>query len=235
MPRLLSSLLLVVALLPLAACQADNNSNSANATQPAAQPRPAQASQAPTTDFRAGEHYEVLRQPVRTSDPDRIEVVEVFWYGCGHCFTFKPMVEEWERTLPDDVLKQRLPAMWHPVMELHARAYYTAETLDVVEPMHTAIFEAMNLRGKKLESKAEIAELFEANGVSREDFESTFESFGINSAVSRGDSRQRAYGVRGTPELVVNGKYRITGTMAGSHAAMLQVADHLIEKERSAR
>lgn len=232
MPRLLSSFLLTLAMLPLVACQADNNSAQ---TQRLSQPRPAAntAPPAPPTEFQAGQHYEVLRQPVRTNNPDRIEVVEVFWYGCGHCFTFKPMVEEWQKTLAEDVVKTRLPAVWHPVMELHARAYYTAESLGVIDQVHTRIFEAMNLRGQELDSKEDIGELFEAAGVPREDFDATFESFGVNSAITRGESRQRAYGIRGTPELIVNGKYRITGTMAGSHAGMLHVADYLIEKERA--
>lgn len=246
MIRLLSYFLFAFALLPLSGCGAEPNNSTTSSTTtstPAAQQAPtAPAAEqrsstpaAPAIDFKAGQHYEVLRQPVRTSDPERIEVVEVFWYGCGHCYTFKPLAEEWAETLADDVMKTRLPAVWHPVMEVHARAYYTAESLDVVEKVHTAIFEAMNLRGEELDNKKELADLFEAAGVSRDEFEQTFDSFGVNSALTRGDSRQRAYGVRGTPELIVNGKYRITGTMAGSHAGMLQVADHLIEKERNSR
>lgn len=241
MIRLLSYFLFVFALLPLTGCGAEPNSSAANSastqqapTAPAAEQRP-NSQAAPAVDFQAGQHYEVLRQPVRTSDPERIEVVEVFWYGCGHCYTFKPMVEEWAETLADDVVKTRLPAVWHPVMELHARAYYTAEALGVVDQVHTPIFEAMNLRGEELDNKKDIGDLFEAAGVSRDDFEQTFDSFGVSSALTRGDSRQRAYGIRGTPELIVNGKYRITGTMAGSHAGMLQVADYLIEKERNSR
>lgn len=241
MIRLLSYFLLAFVAMPLTGCGAEPSStNSQPAAQqapsaPTAEQRSSAPASAPAVDFQAGQHYEVLRQPVRTDDPERIEVVEVFWYGCGHCYTFKPMVEEWAETLGDDVAKSRLPAVWHPVMELHARAYYTAESLGVVDKIHTPIFEAMNLRGEELDNKKDIAELFEAAGVSREEFEQTFDSFGINSAITRGDSRQRAYGTRGTPELIVNGKYRITGTMAGSHAGMLQVADHLIEMERNSR
>lgn len=235
MTRLLSSFLLALLLTPLSGCGAESNTAKAPAASlqaaPTAAPQP--AAPAPVIDFKAGQHYEVLRQPVRTSDPERIEVVEVFWYGCGHCFTFKPMAEQWAATLPGDVVKVRLPAVWHPVMELHARAYYTAESLGVVDRVHTPLFEAMNLRNEKLDSKDDIADVFEAAGVSRQEFADTFDSFGITSALSRGDSRQRTYGIRGTPELIVNGKYRITGTMAGSHAGMLQVADHLIEKERN--
>lgn len=239
MIRLLSCFLFAFVIMPLTGCGAESNGSATTVAAPA-QPAPSataaeRRSSAPAVDFKAGQHYEVLRQSVRTSDPDRIEVVEVFWYGCGHCYTFKPMVEEWAETLGNDVVKSRLPAVWHPVMELHARAYYTAESLGVVDKVHTAIFEAMNLRGEELASKKDIADLFEAAGVSREEFEDTFDSFGINSAITRGDSRQRAYGIRGTPELIVDGKYRITGTMAGSHAGMLQVADHLIEMERSSR
>lgn len=238
MSRLLATLLLSFLVLPLSACQADNGSSTtppATSQQPASSQTQDAPPPPPVAGFKAGEHYEVLRQPVRTSDPERIEVTEVFWYGCGHCFTFEPLVHEWTQTLDDDVVITRLPAIWHPTMELHAKAYFTAESLGVVDQVHKPIFEAMNLHRDPLDSAEAIAELFEANGVSREDFERTFDSFGINSAVRQADSRQRAFGVRGTPELIVNGKYRITGTLAGSHATMLQVADQLIEQERATR
>lgn len=182
--------------------------------------------------YTAGKHYEVLETPVRTSNPKRIEVAEVFWYGCSHCFTFEPMVSTWASQLPEDVNFMHSPAIWHKSMELHARAYYTAKALKVLDSVHLAIFEAMNLKKNKLASKEAIGKIFVAQGVELDKFNKTFDSFGVVSATKQADARQRSYGIKGTPEMVVNGKYRLSAKMAGSQQGMLQVADYLIEKER---
>ena len=184
--------------------------------------------------YQAGTHYEVLTTPVHTSDPKRIEVTEVFWYGCSHCFSFEPMVSAWADQLPEDVKLVHSPAIWHKTMALHARAYYTAKALKVLDPVHRAIFEAMNLKKNKLASKKAIGKIFLAQGVDLDKFNKTFDSFGVVSATKQADARQRSYNVRGTPEMVVNGKYRINAKMAGGQGGMLKVADYLIGIEREA-
>jgi thiol:disulfide interchange protein DsbA len=183
--------------------------------------------------YKAGTHYEVLETPVRTSDPKRIEVAEVFWYGCSHCFTFEPMVSTWASQLPEDVNFVHSPAIWHKNMELHARAYYTAKALKVLDPVHMAIFKAMNLKKNKLASKEAIGKIFVAQGVDLDKFNKTFDSFGVVSATKQADARQRSYGIKGTPEMVVNGKYRLSAKMAGSQQGMLKVAEYLVALERS--
>mgnify|MGYP002700321400 CR=1 FL=1 len=182
--------------------------------------------------YTAGKHYEVLETPVRTSDPKRIEVAEVFWYGCSHCFSFEPMVSTWASQLPEDVNFVHSPAIWHKSMELHARAYYTAKALKVLDNVHQAIFEAMNLKKNKLANKEAIGKIFVAQGVDLDKFNKTFDSFGVVSATKQADARQRGYGVKGTPEMVVNGKYRLSAKMAGGQQGMLKVAGYLINLER---
>lgn len=209
-------------------CQAEEAPSSATPAE-----SPAKASSA---NYEAGVHYEVLPQPVATVDSDKIEVAEVFWYGCGHCFSFESELRPWAESQPEDVVLVGSPAMWdnQGIMERHARIYYTAKALKVLDKVHEATFNAMHLEKKTLRSEGEIAELFVAQGVSKEDFERTFNSFGVTSAVKQAEARQRSYRIQGTPELIVNGKYRITARLAGSHQGMLDVADFLIEKERAA-
>ena len=119
-------------------------------------------------------------------------------------------------------------------MELHARAFYAAEALGVMDTMHPVIFQAMNVDRKRLGSEEEIAELFVANGVAAEDFSKAFNSFGVNSLVKQANSRARAAKITGTPSIMVNGKYSIDTRKAGSQANMLKIADYLVEKERAA-
>lgn len=182
-----------------------------------------------------GVHYDLISPAVRTADPGKIEVAEFFWYGCGHCYTFEPVINKWKQTLPDDVDFRGSPAMWNELMELHAQAYYTAEVLGVLDTMSPVLFQAMNVDGKRLSSEAEIEVLFTANGVSTEDFSKAFNSFGVSSQVRQASARARAAKITGTPALMVNGKYHISTRKAGSQAGMLKVAEFLIEKERAAK
>ena len=184
--------------------------------------------------FEEGTHYEVIETPVRTADPGKIEVAEFFWYGCGHCYTFEPMLTQWKKTIAEDVDFRGSPAIWNQKMEIHARAFYTAQVLGVLDTMHPVIFQAMNVDRKRLSSEEEIEELFVANGVAAEDFVKAFSSFGVNSQVRQANSRVRAAKVSGTPSMMVNGKYRIDTRQAGSQANMLKIADYLVAKERAA-
>lgn len=209
--QMLLAMSLVVSLLGLTAC---------NAT---------------ADQYEAGKHYEVLPQPVVTRDPAKIEVVEVFWYGCIHCFHFEPLIEAWTPKLGADVDFHGSPAMWNASMKTHAQAYYTAEALGVLDKVHLPLFKAMNDEHKRLASADEILPIFTAAGVSKSDFLDTFDSFGVNNQVALADSRARSYRVQGTPELVVNGKYRVSASQAGGQAEMLKVVDFLIAQERAAR
>ncbi len=184
--------------------------------------------------YVAGTDYDVISPPVRTVDQDSIEVAEFFWYGCSHCYAFEPLLEQWRKTQPDDVSFRGVPAVWRDNMELHAKAYYTAEALGVLDTMQMVIFQAMNVDRKPLSSQGEIAALFVANGVSEEDFNKAFNSFGVNSQVSQAMATAKAAKLDGTPALMVNGKYYISSRKAGSQANMLKVADFLIEQERAA-
>jgi thiol:disulfide interchange protein DsbA len=185
-------------------------------------------------EWKEGEHYDLITPPIRTADPDKVEVTEFFWYGCGHCYNFEPLIGQWKKTLAEDVTFVGSPAVWNKPMELHARAYYAAEVLGVLDKLHPVIFQAMNVDRKRLASEEEIKELFMANGVSEEDFESAFNAFGVGAQVRQANARARAAKITGTPELMVNGKYRISTRKAGNQANMLKIADYLIARERSA-
>lgn len=177
-----------------------------------------------------GTHYELIDEPVRTADPNKIEVTEVFWYGCPHCYAFEPLIESWVENLPDDVVFVRSPGMWNQAMELHAQIYYAAQALDVVEKIHPVAFSEIHQRGNYLQTEDEIRTLFTSQGVSAEDFDKAWKSFSVTSAVKQAGTRMRDYGIRGVPNVIVNGKYRISsGT---TQAEMLKVAEFLIEKER---
>lgn len=182
--------------------------------------------------FVAGKHYEVLPAPVRTADPDKIEVAEFFWYGCPHCYHFEPSIVAWLKTTAADVNFVQVPAIWHPDMTLHAKMFYTAQELHKLPELHEAFFTAMQVGKMKLNTPEEISKLFVERGVSADEFNKTFNSFGIDSMVKQAQAKANGSKISGTPEIVVNGKYRVSAKLAGSQPNMLKVVDFLIDKER---
>ena len=186
------------------------------------------------TNWREGEHYTVVNPAVRVGPSDQVIVTEFFWYGCGHCYTFEPMLQAWKTSLPEGSRLQPSPAVWNDGMKLHAKAYYTAETLGVIDILHGAIFTAMHVDRNRLASESAIRELFVANGMAEADFDKAFDSFGVTSQVGQAEARARSAKISGTPSVMVNGKYLIEARGAGSQANMLKIADFLVQKELAA-
>lgn len=184
-------------------------------------------------EYIAGTHYDVLDTPIRTRDNSKVEVVEVFWYGCSHCYHFEPLVAQWKKQQADDVDFWQSPAIWNNTMKLHAKAFYTAKALGVADKLHTPLFTTLVVERKNLGSKGQIGKLFTSFGVDRDKFDKAFDSFGVNSQVTQADARARSYKISGTPEMVVNGKYRVGAKKAGGQKEMLEIVDYLVAKERA--
>lgn len=187
--------------------------------------------------FVEGTHYERLDVPVQTgledTQPPQVEVVEVFSYMCIHCYSFDPVLERWESDgKPASASFSRLPAVFSSDWALMAQAFYTAEILGVSEQMHVPLFEAVHVKPVNLRDEAKMAELFvNEAGVTTEAFTKAFNSFFVRSRVMQAQAKSRAYGITGVPTLIVNGKYRVNGKMAGSSEGMLDVVNFLVQKE----
>ncbi len=190
-------------------------------------------SQESGVNYKEGEHYETLADPVPTSTSDKIEVVEVFAYTCGHCYNFEPLVSAWKKEQKDDVEVVQTPAMWNATMENYARGFFTAKAMNLLDDVHMAVFTAIHQEGKQFRSAEQWADFLETYGADPERVLKTFNSFGITSQVRQADSRVRGYKITGTPEMVVDGKYRVSSRMTGSHSDMLRVVDYLVEQIRS--
>ena len=182
-----------------------------------------------------GVHYEAISVPVSTGLTDQVEVVEVFGYLCIHCYSFDPMLGRWEQTKPAGVEFKRVPAVFSSDWSLMAQAFYTAETLGVGDQMHEPLFEAIHIDRLDIRKEQVLAELFaEHAGVKAVDFSKVYSAFSVKSRVNQARAKGSAYGITGVPTMVVNGKYRVDGRMAGSNEDMLKVVDFLVAKEKAA-
>jgi thiol:disulfide interchange protein DsbA len=192
--------------------------------------------------FVDGEQYEQLPISIETSDPSRVEVVEVFSYACIHCSNFEPVLATWRGRFDDRIAFRRVPAVFSPQWRVLAQAYYTAEALKVIDQVHQPLFDGIHKDQVNLADPARLAELFErVAGVSPADFKSAFDSMTVRVRVQQADAYTRIARADGTPvidgvpTLIVNGKYKVTGQLAGSNTAMLEVVDHLVDLEAATR
>jgi len=187
--------------------------------------------------FEVGVNYDLLPIPVETADPNKIEVVEVFSYGCPHCFDFDPSIEAWRAKQPSDVQFRRVPAVFRKDWVMLAQAYYAAEVLGVVDKVNRPIFEAVHLKGMNPNDPAVLATVFkESAGIDGEEFLKVLNSFGVRSKVQQADAQGRMYRLQGVPTLIVDGKYTVYGqNFVGGNVDRLTVVDFLVAKERAAR
>lgn len=175
--------------------------------------------------------YETLSSPQPTQHADKIEVIEFFWYGCPHCYAFEPDLANWVKKLPKNVEFIRQPAVFSELWGKHAKAYFVAESLGVVDKIHADFFDAIQNKKQKLETEDELAAFFTAHGVKEADFHEAFKSFAIDAKMRQAPVIAGRYGISGVPAVIINGKYLTNGPLAGSHEKMIEVMDKLIKQE----
>ena len=183
-------------------------------------------------DYMEGVEYLTLANPQPTASKDRIEVVELFWYGCPHCYYLEPFMEKWSAGLADDVEFIRLPAILGPGWELLSKAWFTAELLGVTETIHGALFKEIHDRKNRINTEAGLRKFFVQHGVKAEDFDKTFKSFAVAVKVNNARLMTRRYAITGVPTIIINGKYSTSATLAGGNPELIKVMDYLVEQER---
>jgi len=166
----------------------------------------------------------------------KIEVVELFWYGCPHCFRFQPYIERWAKDLPADVVYRRMPAILGPNWELLARAYYTAEALGITNSIHRPLFDAIHAQKRRMDSEERLQAFFAEQGVNKDDFTKAFNSFWVDTKVRNALEMSRRYQAQATPSVVINGKYILNpDNTQGNFNTMIKVMNFLIDKERAGK
>jgi thiol:disulfide interchange protein DsbA len=192
------------------------------------------SAQAAPEAFVAGRDFQLLDPPVPTADASRVEVIEVFAYGCIHCATLQPFVDSWKPKLPEGVDFSYAPLGFGGVAETFARAYFAADSLGLNERAHAELFKAIHTERRQFRSAEDITAFYADFGVKQDDFERAMRSFAVNTRMNRLKQQMPRYGVEGTPSMIVNGKYRVAMPSGSGPQGMLRIVEFLIAKEQAA-
>ena len=183
-------------------------------------------------DLQAGRDYKELSPAQPTHSGEKIEVLEFFFYGCSHCFNLHPQLSAWEKKMPKDVTLQYVPTIFRDTWEGMARTFYALEALGQLNRLHDSLFDAWNVSNIDLSDEARVTDFVAQHGVDRAKFSAAYNSFTMSSKVARSNQMVRDYTIRGTPTIVVDGKYIITGL---EPAETIKVLDAVVAKARKER
>lgn len=185
-------------------------------------------------DPQMGEQFDQVAQQISTDQPAKIEVMELFWYGCPHCYHMEQPLQAWVKKQPADVYFKRMPALpnasWAPM----AKAYFAMQELGVLDKLHSQLFDAIH-KAKSLNPADEAAAIdwvTKQGGLDKIKVEKAFKSFATNMQMNKAMQVFRSSGATGVPALIIDGKYITGSSMAGGNEAALQTADFIIQNVR---
>lgn len=182
--------------------------------------------------FVEGRDYDRVAAEI-PQEGDKINVTEVFWYGCPHCFRFEPYANRFKASLPDDVDFVQQPSVLNPRWAEHARTYYAIEMMGIKDSFHEAFFNALHLQRERLFDVDAIAAFVADQGHDAAKFKELYFSFPVETMLRKNMKKEQRYGHRGVPAVIVNGKYLVSASKAGSNERMIEIMNFLIDQERN--
>ena len=181
-------------------------------------------------NYQLGRDYGSLSKPLPIKQDGVVDVIEIFWYGCGHCFNLAPVVSKWAKQKDSSVNFKKMPVTWGPVHQLHAKLFYTIEALGIGETAHSAVFTAIHKEGNFLASDASIIDFLEKLGMEKSETIKYMNSFSVRQKVKRAIEITKQFKVTATPMMFVDGKYRVEAK--GGSSKMLKVVDYVIKMQK---
>ena len=175
----------------------------------------------------------LVEQPVRTGD--LIEVLEIFWYGCPHCYALEPYLKKWLKNKPEFVEFVQLPAVLNRSWEFDARVFYTFVALGLIDELHEAYFDAIHKDRKRMKNVEQVASWAQEQGVDPQLIMDTFNSFGVDSMLANATQMSGRYEADGVPTIIIDGKYRTTVSLAGGHNEIIDLINYLAQRAKSER
>ena len=168
----------------------------------------------------------------KQTESDKIIVYEFFWYGCPHCFNIEPTMNSVESNLQKDTILVKVPVALRDTWMTHAKAYYALKQMKIDDDLHDKLFNEIHINGQRLDTKDSLAQFVKNNGYDETKFKKTFDSFGTEIRVKKAMRIAKSYQITSVPTIVVNGKYKTSGSFVSSYEELIDVINLLIQKER---
>lgn len=180
--------------------------------------------------------YEAVASEMTVSSGDKIEVVELFWFGCGHCFALEPTVKDWlKNNKPENAEFKKVPALFSARWEFHGQAFYTMQALNVPAEAYDTFFSRIHIERKGVNTLSGLVDFLAAYDKNKQQVEDAFNSFVVDSQMRNAKKITRASGARGVPAMIVDGKYRTSQQLSGGSTQMFEVVNQLVEKAAAER
>ena len=182
-------------------------------------------------EYELGKDYQLIDNPLPVRQDGMVEVSEIFWYGCNHCYSFESTINNWDANKPDYVKFSKMPVTWSQIHQLHASLYHTIEALKLGKGAHTAVFTTIHKENNFLGSQRSVVKFLSKLGVDEEKSKQYLNSFAVKQKVSRGIQVSRQLRITSVPMIIVDGKYMIVSK--SSRQEMLDVLDYVVELQKS--
>lgn len=179
--------------------------------------------------------YKPVSKQITVTSGDKIEVAELFWFGCGHCYSLEPALKEWKKTKPKNVTFKKVPAIFSSSWEFHGKAFYTMEALNVPQEAYDAFFRALHIEQRKISTLSQLSAHLKPFGKTEKQVESAFNSFDVDSKLRVAKKITRQSGARGVPSIVIDGKYLTSEVISGGTEQMFNIVDQLVVKAAAER
>ena len=168
----------------------------------------------------------------KQTESDKIVIYEFFWYGCPHCYNIEPTINNIESNLDKDTVLIKVPVALRDSWELHAKAYYALQQMKLDDNLHEKVFAEIHINSNRLDTKEKLANFIREEGYDADKFLNILDSFGTEIRVKKASRLANQYQIKSVPTLIINGKYKTSGSHVSSYEELYDVVQLLVDKER---
>ena len=165
----------------------------------------------------------------------KILIVEAFWYGCPHCYIFDDYLSKWELKKEKDIEFVNMPVVFNKPWLLHARVFYTIEEMDNYSELHKSFFYAFHEQQRKFSTLDSVMNFVDSQNIDVDKAKKIFSSEKISKKVQAAHYMLETYKIDSVPAIIINNKYKISGSMAKTYDRMIEISEYIVGIERENR
>ncbi len=185
-------------------------------------------------EFEEGKHYvEIFPKMQTDTESGKVEIIELMWLGCPHCYTLEPFMLEYKKNHPKYVDFKQVPAMLNPSWSADASTFYIAEILDPKGEKHLVnrIFQAIHDQKRRLRNPDAVNRFFVQEGFTEAQVNNAKNSMAFQVKLKRAQEISASSQAQSVPSVIINGKYRTSPYMAGGNDKLMKLLRFLAKQE----